>query len=196
MAYIFVEVEVELTRRVNCVQKAFLRSVFIRYHTPYCDLDSSLLSWGTSLKQIFQLAWNGKIFNQRILPNENNRRKTESNARSMLDLSLKDRVRMQEIRRCRWYYTTQNKSRNELDTRMVYGRWTKTFLEWTPTAIKRSRNRPPIRWIDDLKITTNWIATAAHRVDWRRLQEVYVQQLMWKKAVLIHSVDNFWMQIF
>ncbi|XP_030747668.1 craniofacial development protein 2-like [Sitophilus oryzae] len=59
---------------------------------------------------------------------------------------------------------------------MADGRWTKRLIEWRPRVDKHSQGRPPTRWTDDLKrITTNWIATAKNRENWRCLEEAYAQ---------------------
>lgn len=102
--------------------------------------------------------------------------------RSMIGLTLRDRVRNEEIRRRTGVddiiqrITKQKWRWAGHIARMADGRWTKRLIEWRPRADKRSQGRPPTRWTDDLKrITTNWIATAKNRENWRRLEEAYVQ---------------------
>lgn len=103
--------------------------------------------------------------------------------RSMLGISLRDRIRNEEIRRrtgvddvlervtrAKWRWAGHVARSND-------GRWTRKILEWRPRADKRSRGRPPTRWTDDLKrIHTNWMEAAQNRERWKCLGEAYVQQ--------------------
>lgn len=104
--------------------------------------------------------------------------------RSILGLSLRDRVPNHEIRRrsgvqdaiqkitmLKWNWAGHV-------ARMTDNRWTKRITEWRPREdALRSRGRPPTRWSDDLKrIRTNWIQAAQDRDLWRKLREAYVQQ--------------------
>ena len=107
--------------------------------------------------------------------------------RSMLGITIGDKIRNTEIRRrtgvldavkriatAKWNWAGHIARRED-------GRWTKKILEWRPRhEAYRSRGRPPTRWTDDIKrITTNWIQEAQDRVRWQRLREAYVQQ--WTK---------------
>lgn len=61
--------------------------------------------------------------------------------------------------------------------RMQNNRWTKRLIEWRPRADKRSRDRPPTRWTDDIKrIVNNWIHSAQNSQKWQEIGEAYVQQ--------------------
>ncbi|XP_045459984.1 uncharacterized protein LOC123689085 [Harmonia axyridis] len=100
--------------------------------------------------------------------------------RSMLGISLRDRIRNEEIRRrtgvddvlervtrAKWRWAGHVARSND-------GRWTRKILEWRPRADKRSRGRPPTRWTDDLKrIHTNWMEAAQNRERWKCLGEAY-----------------------
>ena len=111
------------------------------------------------------------------------RRTQRKMERSMLGVSLRDRIRNDEIRRrtkvediiecitkSKWRWAGHI-------ARLQDGRWTKRILEWRPRMDRRSRGRPPTRWTDDLKrICTNWMQTAQNRKEWKRLEEAYVQQ--------------------
>lgn len=104
--------------------------------------------------------------------------------RSMLGITLRDRVPNEVIRR-------KTGVRDAVETilklkwnwaghvaRMTDNRWTKRLLEWRPRIeAKRSRGRPPTRWTDDLKrVTGNWMQTAQDRFRWNNLREAFVQQ--------------------
>ena len=102
--------------------------------------------------------------------------------RSMLGLTLRDRVRNEEIRRrtgvtdvieriawLKWNWAGHV-------ARMTDGRWTRKVIEWRPRADKRNRGRPPTRWTDDVKrIAGNWLQKAQDRQGWKKLGEAYVQ---------------------
>lgn len=104
--------------------------------------------------------------------------------RSMMGITLRDRVPNDQIRRItkvmdaveqithsKWNWAGHV-------ARMSNQRWTKKIVEWRPRQdAYRSRGRPPTRWTDDVKrVTTNWIQTAQDRHEWRLLREAYVQQ--------------------
>ncbi|CAH2085381.1 unnamed protein product [Euphydryas editha] len=104
--------------------------------------------------------------------------------RAMLGISLRDKVRNDEIRRrtkvtdialkvckLKWQWAGHIVRRTD-------NRWGKKVLEWRPRLGKRSTGRPPTRWTDDLKKTAGnrWIQRAQDRVEWRRLGEAHVQQ--------------------
>lgn len=104
--------------------------------------------------------------------------------RSMLNLSLRDRVPNEQLRLMsgitdaieriailKWNWAGHV-------ARFTDGRWTRKILEWRPRQdAYRSRGRPPTRWSDDIKrLRTNWISAAQERHGWNRLREAYVQQ--------------------
>ncbi|XP_072938941.1 uncharacterized protein [Epargyreus clarus] len=104
--------------------------------------------------------------------------------RAMLGISLRDRIRNEEIRRrtkvtdialkirkLKWQWAGHIVRRTD-------NRWGRQVLEWRPRLGKRSTGRPPTRWTDDLKRTSGnrWMQTAQDRSEWRRLGEAYVQQ--------------------
>ncbi|XP_072938827.1 uncharacterized protein [Epargyreus clarus] len=104
--------------------------------------------------------------------------------RAMLGISLRDRIRNEEIRRrtkvtdialkiskLKWQWAGHIVRRTD-------NRWGRKVLEWRPRLGKRSTGRPPTRWTDDLKRTAGnrWMQTAQDRSEWRRLGEAYVQQ--------------------
>lgn len=104
--------------------------------------------------------------------------------RSMLGLSLRDRVQNKEVRRrsgvtdaiariakLKWNWAGHL-------ARVSDDRWTRKITEWRPRDnALRSRGRPPTRWSDDLKrIHTNWMNAARDRNKWKSLREAYVQQ--------------------
>ncbi|CAH2237468.1 jg12801 [Pararge aegeria aegeria] len=66
--------------------------------------------------------------------------------RAMMGVSLRDRIRNDEIRRrtkkCQWAGHVCLRTD---------GRWGRRVLEWRPRIGKRSVGRPPARWTDDLK---------------------------------------------
>ena len=102
----------------------------------------------------------------------------------MLGISLRDRIRNEEIRRrtkvadiarriskLKWQWAGHIVRRSD-------GRWGKKLLEWRPRTSKRSVGRPPARWTDDLvKIAgSRWMQVAMDRSRWRSIGEGYVQQ--------------------
>lgn len=104
--------------------------------------------------------------------------------RSMLGLSLRDRIPNNQLRQMtgvtdaivritnlKWNWAGHV-------ARFADGRWTKKILEWRPRQdAHRSRGRPPTRWSDDIKrIQTNWMNAAQDRQRWIGLREAYVQQ--------------------
>ncbi|KAI8421117.1 hypothetical protein MSG28_008210 [Choristoneura fumiferana] len=76
--------------------------------------------------------------------------------RAMLEVSLRDRIRNEEIRRRTWV-TDIAKRISSLKwqwaghiARRTDGRWGRKVLEWWPRIGKRSVGRPPTRWTYDL----------------------------------------------
>ncbi|CAL1683895.1 unnamed protein product [Lasius platythorax] len=108
--------------------------------------------------------------------------------RSMLGITLRDRVSSQIIRQrtkiqdvervaiLKWSWAGHL-------ARTTDERWTKRVLEWRPREeAYRSRGRPPTRWTDDIKrICPNWIQEAQQRDRWNELRKTYVQQ--WTRLV-------------
>ncbi|KAL0852521.1 hypothetical protein ABMA27_017001 [Loxostege sticticalis] len=104
--------------------------------------------------------------------------------RAMLGVSLRDRIRNEEIRRrtkvtdiarrianLKWQWAGHIARRTD-------GRWGRKVLEWRPRAGRRSVGRPPTRWTDDLvKVAGGaWMRAAQDRILWKSLGEAYVQQ--------------------
>ncbi|RVE40503.1 hypothetical protein evm_014848 [Chilo suppressalis] len=104
--------------------------------------------------------------------------------RAMLGVSLRDRIRNEEIRRrtkvtdiaqtmalLKWQWAGHVARRTD-------GRWGGKVLEWRPRTGRRSVGRPPTRWTDDLvKVAgSRWMRVAQDRSVWRSLGEAYAQQ--------------------
>ncbi len=104
--------------------------------------------------------------------------------RAMLGVSLRDRIRNEEIRRrtkvtdiarriakTKWQWAGHIARRDD-------GRWGRKVLEWRPRAGRRSVGRPPTRWTDDLvKVAGRaWMRAAQDRALWKALEEAFVQQ--------------------
>lgn len=104
--------------------------------------------------------------------------------RAMLGVSLRDRIRNEEIRRrtkvtdiarriaqLKWQWAGHIARRTD-------GRWGGKVLEWRPRTGRRSVGRPPTRWTDDLvKVAgSQWMQAAQDRSSWRSLGEAYTQQ--------------------
>ena len=104
--------------------------------------------------------------------------------RAMLGVSLRDKIRNEEIRRrtkvtdialkvskLKWQWAGHIARRTD-------NRWGKKVLEWRPRTGRRSVGRPPTRWTDDLVKTAGnrWMQEASSRSKWRSMGEAYVQQ--------------------
>ncbi|XP_052737833.1 putative uncharacterized transposon-derived protein F52C9.6 isoform X1 [Bicyclus anynana] len=104
--------------------------------------------------------------------------------RAMLGVSLRDRIRNEEIRRrtkvtdiaqrvakLKWQWAGHIVQRGD-------GRWGPKVLEWRPRTSKRSVGRPPTRWTDDIKRVAGirWMQMAQYRDVWKSLQKAYVLQ--------------------
>ncbi|KAI8421549.1 hypothetical protein MSG28_009582 [Choristoneura fumiferana] len=95
--------------------------------------------------------------------------------RAMLGVSLRDRIRNEEIRR-RTRVTDIAKRISSLKwqwaghiARRADGRWGRKVLEWRPRIGKRSVGRPPTRWTDDLvkAAGSRWMQAAASQSNWK-----------------------------
>lgn len=106
--------------------------------------------------------------------------------RAMLGISLRDRVRNEEIRRrtkitdiihriaeLKWRWTGHV-------ARQDPSRWTVRILQWRPRTTKRSVGRPQMRWLDDIREIAGkrWFHIAQDRYAWKNLEEAYIQQWM------------------
>ena len=104
--------------------------------------------------------------------------------RAMLGISLRDRIRNDEIRRrtkvvdiaqriskLKWQWAGHIARRTD-------GRWGRKVLEWRPHIGKRSVGRPATRWTDDLIQVAGrrWMQAASNRYFWKSMEEAYVQQ--------------------
>ena len=105
-------------------------------------------------------------------------------ARAMLGVSLRDRIRNEDIRKrtkvtdvarriakLKWQWAGHIARRTD-------GRWGRKVLEWRPRTGRRCVGRPPTRWTDDLVKAAGirWMRVARDRSMWRHLGEAYVQQ--------------------
>lgn len=104
--------------------------------------------------------------------------------RSMLGISLRDKIRNTEIRR-RTKVKDIIERVAELKWRWVghvarqdTNKWTIRVIKWRPRQTKRSIGRPQKRWLDDIKefVGRNWHQLALDRMTWKNLEEAYVQQ--------------------
>ncbi|CAH2226846.1 jg584 [Pararge aegeria aegeria] len=102
--------------------------------------------------------------------------------RAMLEVSLGDRIRNDEIRkRTKVTGIAQRISKLKWQwaghvCRRTDGRWGRRVLEWRPQIGKRSVGRPPARWTDDLKKVagSGWMRKAEDLVWWRAHVNAYV----------------------
>ena len=104
--------------------------------------------------------------------------------RSMLGVSLKDRIRNEVIRQ-RTKVTDIAERISKLKwqwaghiCRRTDNRWGRRVLEWRPRLGKRSVGRPWARWSDDIRKVagSGWKRKTEDRVEWRAIGEAYVQQ--------------------
>ena len=101
--------------------------------------------------------------------------------RAMLGVSLRDRIRNEEIRRrtkvadiaqriskLKWQWAGHIARRTD-------GRWGRKVLEWRPRTGKRSVGRPPTRWTDDLIKTagSRWMQAAYNRSYWKSIGPMF-----------------------
>lgn len=104
--------------------------------------------------------------------------------RAMLNVSLRDRKRNDEIRQktkvvdvitrmaeLKWQWAGHV-------ARLDKSRWTYKITHWRPRTTKRSVGRPQRRWLDDIKehAGNRWFQIAQDRTAWRNLKEAYVQE--------------------
>ena len=104
--------------------------------------------------------------------------------RTMLHISLRDRIRNEEVRRrtkvedvvdrltrAKWRWAGHVAREDD-------SRWTTRVMKWRPRASKRSVGRPQKRWADDIKKTAGplWYREAQDRERWKVLGETYVQE--------------------
>jgi hypothetical protein len=97
--------------------------------------------------------------------------------RAMLGVSLRDRIRNDEIRKrtkvadiARWIADLKWQWAGHI-ARRTDGCWGGKVLEWWPRTGRRSVGRPPTRWTDDLvKVAgSRWMRAAQDRSTWRTL---------------------------
>lgn len=103
--------------------------------------------------------------------------------RSMLHITLKDRMRNEWIRQrtgvedvvkhasqLKWKWAGHN-------ARYDDNRWNYIIQQWRPWTRKRRRGRPQLRWADDIKKVAgpDWMKKARDRNKWRETEEAYVQ---------------------
>lgn len=106
--------------------------------------------------------------------------------RSMLGISLRDKIRNTEIRR-----KTKVRDIVKEVARMKWrwaghiarcgdNRWTRRILEWRPRETTRSKGRPQKRWVDDIRAVAGkqWMRFAKDRERWKQLEETYIQEWM------------------
>lgn len=104
--------------------------------------------------------------------------------RAMLGISLRDKVRNEEIRRrsgvvdviervaeLKWRWVGHVARQNLLT-------WNNRLVHWRPRQTKRSVGRPQKRWLDDVKkiAGSRWFQTAQDRMAWKKMKEAYVQE--------------------
>lgn len=104
--------------------------------------------------------------------------------RTMLNISLRDRRRNEEIRQrtkvvdivtrvaeLKWQWVGHV-------ARQDQSKWTSKLTHWRPRETKRSVGRPQRRWLDDIKqqAGNRWFQTAQDRTAWRNMKEAYVQE--------------------
>ena len=115
--------------------------------------------------------------------------------RAMLGVSLRDRIRNEELRRrtnvidiaqriskLKWQWAGHIARRTDK-------RWGRKVLEWRPRTSKRSVGRPPTRWKDDIVRATGsrWMQAASNRPLWKSLGEAYFQQ--WASYGRNHEIN-------
>lgn len=104
--------------------------------------------------------------------------------RSMLGISLRDKIRSEDIRRqTRVADIIQEAAKMKWQwaghlARLDTDRWAHKITVWRPRQTKRSMGRPQKRWVDDIKRVAgrNWLSTARNRETWKRMRETYIQE--------------------
>ena len=106
--------------------------------------------------------------------------------RSMLNISLRDQIPHEQIRRrtevqdilqyvgmMKWRWAGHV-------ARFKDNRWTKRTNDWSPYTGRRSRGRPPVRWRDDIinYETSVWQWRGQDRTYWRQRGEGFIQRWM------------------
>jgi hypothetical protein len=97
--------------------------------------------------------------------------------RSLLNITLKDKIRNEVIRERSKVKDITKEVREKKSTwaghvaRMANNRWAKMTTEWTPREGKRARGKPKRRWRDEVEeeVGMNWMHKAQNREEWRRL---------------------------
>lgn len=170
----------EIERRVKLGWQAFGRLQFVfRTKLPLClkrkVFDQCVLpvltygceTWTTNIKAIqkLQVAQRGM-------------------ERRMLNISLRDRKKcswireqtkvcdvIRKIKSLKWKWAG-HVARREDD------RWTKRVIEWIPLDVKRPRQRPKVRWVDEIiKFAgPNWQHKAQDRLGWLHMGEAFILQ--------------------
>ena len=103
--------------------------------------------------------------------------------RSILHLTLMDRVRCKDIRAKTKFsdiIETINRSKWRWAghlARYKDKRWSKVLTEWIPEYGRRKRGHQRMRWIDKINKFggPSWIKKAQDRDEWKRLGEAYIQ---------------------
>ena len=97
--------------------------------------------------------------------------------RSILNISLKDKIRNETIRKITRVKDVIQTAREQKSrwaghvARMETHRWARITTEWYPRDCTRARGKPKRRWRDEIEgeAGKNWIRIARDRVEWRRL---------------------------
>ncbi len=147
------------------------------------------------------ITWRRKIFDQCVLPTmaygaetwtttkalENKLRTTQrAMERAMLHISIRDKVRCEDIRKrtgvkdiiykikqAKWRWAGHIARRTD-------NRWTRRLTDWQPRTGKRRRGRQKTRWRDDLvsHLGTTWTRQARDRRNWLDCEEDYIRRWM------------------
>ena len=106
--------------------------------------------------------------------------------RTMLRISLKERMRNKNIRRrtgvthvieriakLKWQWVGHIRRQDKEI-------WTIKIIMWRLRDTKRKVRRPQNRWLDDIKKVAgrHWIQNTQNRIAWKTLGEAYVQEWM------------------
>ena len=104
--------------------------------------------------------------------------------RAMLGISLRNRVRIEEIRRLTKVEDVMEriaKTKWQWSGHVTRGdeeRWTNKLMQWKPRTSRWSAGRPQKRWVGDIKEVTGplWQRKAQDRAQWKNLGETFVQE--------------------